>query len=124
MNAMNAEWLAAMRDDNTFTKRGEFAALSGLAGNPTWDTPGRLRCALQAIGLAEELVQEIDPLLRQRTAVMEIHTEFGGRCTHCVERCNCLELDPEANINDCPHGNVAWPCPTAKVYNIAPSTQH
>ena len=41
-----------------------------------------------------------------------LHEEHEGRCTHCVEWCDCLDENPNATFNDCTHGNVKWPCPT------------
>jgi hypothetical protein len=44
--------------------------------------------------------------------IRAIHQEFEGRCSHCVEWCDCLDRDPDARVADCAHGNVDWPCPT------------
>lgn len=51
-------------------------------------------------------------LARYREAielVEGLHTEHEGRCTHCVEWCECEEY------RDCPHGNEPWPCPTMRI---------
>lgn len=44
--------------------------------------------------------------------LLALHTEHEGRCTHCLERCDCLLADDLARVADCPHGNVEWPCAT------------
>lgn len=51
----------------------------------------------------------------QVAAVVALHTEFEGRCTECVEWCDCLDKDPTASLGDCPHGNEEWPCNTIAV---------
>jgi hypothetical protein len=56
--------------------------------------------------LADRMVMAV---LRE---VLALHTEYEGRCTHCLERCDCLDDFDEARVADCPHGNAEWPCPT------------
>lgn len=46
-------------------------------------------------------------------AVARVHRQFEGRCVECVEWCEC------ANRDNCTHGNVPWPCLTAKVGGFA-----
>lgn len=46
-------------------------------------------------------------------AVAGLHQEFEGRCVECVEWCECQDRDA------CEHGNVRWPCPTAKAGGFA-----
>jgi hypothetical protein len=41
-------------------------------------------------------------------AVLELHKPREGRCTECVEYCEC----PDEHV--CTHGNVAWPCSTIR----------
>lgn len=62
------------------------------------------------------LLTEVRLLRAQRDAVLALHTEYEGHCAHCVKWCDCLDGNPQADINDCPHGNVEWPCPTVAVY--------
>lgn len=46
-----------------------------------------------------------------------LHEEFEGRCTHCVEYCDC---DPKSD--DCTHGNVESPCRTIQILGPPPLT--
>lgn len=39
-------------------------------------------------------------------AVVELHAPFEGRCTECVEYCDCAESAT------CEHGNAEEPCRT------------
>lgn len=55
------------------------------------------------------------PNAELRAALADLHHEHEGRCVHCVEWCDCLDRNPNATFADCTHGNVAWPCPTARL---------
>lgn len=59
---------------------------------------------------AFQLALRVNQLERQRDEALKLHVEFEGRCTHCCEFCDCLDKDP------CTHGNLPWPCPTARIY--------
>lgn len=41
-------------------------------------------------------------------AVVELHSTHEGRCTECVEWCECTDA------STCEHGNVAEPCHTKR----------
>lgn len=44
-----------------------------------------------------------------------LHREDEGRCTVCIEYCECDDLD------ECSHANVPWPCRTSAL--LPPATQ-
>lgn len=52
--------------------------------------------------------------------VLALHTEDEGRCTHCLEPCDCLADFDEARVADCPHGNAEWPCATIRALENRP----
>lgn len=80
--------------------------LVSVAGEP-WDAFPVLQQAVR------EQRGRIEELEEQRDKVLALHTESDGRCTHCVEWCDC----PDENV--CTHGNVEWPCPTAAIFSPA-----
>lgn len=63
-------------------------------------------------GLLTQAERERDQLKAQRDQVLALHTEFDGRCTHCLEWCYCAV---DAVRGDCTHGNADWPCKTAAI---------
>src|SRR5262245_5944241 len=95
-------------------------------GQPAAPPPGVMRpdvpeLAFQAV--RETLAQmsnDYDTVERERDVanaivarVRTLHTEHEGRCTECVEWCDChghrgILDDPVEST----HGNVPWPCPT------------
>lgn len=80
----------------------------------------QLRHAVEvAEGVASHFATEVNDLAGAdneladlQRKIRAIHQEFEGRCTHCVELCNCLDGNPDARVADCTHGNVGWPCTT------------
>ncbi len=46
--------------------------------------------------------------LRGRRSILMRHAPHDGRCTSCLEWCECIE---GARVEDCAHGNTPWPCP-------------
>jgi hypothetical protein len=59
--------------------------------------------------LTERMVRRPLGALR---AVVELHSTHEGRCTACIEWCDCHDTDPFMSVTNCPHGNVKEPCPT------------
>jgi hypothetical protein len=54
-------------------------------------------------------------------AALETHNPHDGRCTECVEWCDCLDgvetsdvIDAGLAAQQCPHGNVPEPCGTVR----------
>lgn len=104
-NAANAE-LGRLTGDrialNTIT--GEMREALGVETGGPWE-------------MCERVLTELRLLREQRDRVLALHVEHEGRCTHCVEWCDC------PNEDVCTHGNVEWPCPTAAVYGVTGSSQ-
>lgn len=80
------------------TRRGAYTE-AALRRGDTWQLT-----ATEFNQLRDELI-EIRELQRK---VAEIHQEHEGRCVECVEWCEC------ENRDQCEHGNVSWPCSTAR----------
>jgi hypothetical protein len=65
---------------------------------------------LLVVRLVRKARERADRVLRQVAAYRRIlsrHEPYEGRCTHCMEWCNCSDSSPE----ECPHGNLPSPCP-------------
>jgi hypothetical protein len=74
--------------------------------------------------LQGEALDKVIAELKRAQAVVEavraLHTEFDGRCSECVEYCDCLDrvkelgddVEVAVSARMCPHGNKSWPCPT------------
>lgn len=78
-------------------------AVAGLCSCSDHD----FRPAMLALG------REVERLRTTLAAVAAVHQQHEGRCVECLDFCDCPDR------HTCEHGNVEWPCATAKAGGFA-----
>jgi len=64
---------------------------------------------------------EAESALRARILAIHQEDKQSGRCVHCIEWCDCMDVtqgDTYEELGEawsnCTHGNRTWPCPTVQ----------
>lgn len=114
--------LAAIRRRYTETYR-EHQGHAWARGWPCCSAHGVADDVPSLIAALESAREERDRLAETVARVRSIHCEYEGRCTHCVEWCDCIDKSMDARVADCTHGNVEWPCATVRALDVPSGEQ-